>query len=145
MHVSSYFFATSDLLYVWDKATPEAKVIIVTLVIFSIFAWTVMASKAVQMRRAKRLNRLFESEFRTQKHVLDVYDRGVSVPDCPLFVVYHEGCRELDARLKSASPEIRKSRMSLKTMEYVKRSLERAVAQQSLRLESGLILLGNAV
>jgi len=145
MCANIFFLAESDLWYVVRNATIEGKLIIVALVIFSIFAWTVMASKAVQMRRAKRLNRLFESEFRTQKHVLDVYDRGVSVPDCPLFVVYHEGCRELDARLKSASPEIRKSRVSLKTMEYVKRSLERAVAQQSLRLESGLILLGNAV
>src|SRR3954469_25214901 len=108
MHVSSYFFATSDLLYVWDKATPEAKVIICTLVIFSIFAWSVMASKAVQMRRAKRLNTLFESEFRTQKRVLDVYDRQVQVPDCPLFMVYQEGCRELDGRLRKYSKETRK-------------------------------------
>src|SRR6186997_1985287 len=137
--------AESDLWYVISRATIEGKIIIVALVIFSIFAWSVMASKAMQMRRAKHLNRLLESEFRTQKHVLDVYDRGVSVPDCPLFVVYHEGCRELDARLKSSSPEVRKRYTSLKTMEFVKRALERTVAQQSLKLESGLILLAIAV
>src|SRR6058998_2120512 len=96
-----YLLAKSDLLYVLEKATPEGKAIIVTLVIFSIFAWSVMASKAMQMRRAKRLNGLFEAEFRTQKHVLDVYDRRVQVPECPLFMVYQEGCRELDARLKN--------------------------------------------
>jgi len=140
-----YFFATSDLLYVWDKATPEAKVIIVTLVIFSIFAWSVMASKAVQMRRAKNLNRLFEAEFRTQKKVLEIYDRKLQVPDCPLFMVYSEGSRELDARLKGVGGMSRKTTASMKVMEHVKRTLERAVAQQSLRLESGLILLANAV
>src|SRR5256886_10594189 len=86
-----YFFATSDLLYVWHQATPEAKIIIVTLAIFSIFAWSIMASKAMQMRRAKNLNRLFQSEFQTQKHVLDIFERKVEVPDCPLFMVYHEG------------------------------------------------------
>src|SRR5882762_7183412 len=52
MHVPLYFFATSDLLYVWDKATPEGKAIIFTLAVFSIFAWSVMASKAMQRRRA---------------------------------------------------------------------------------------------
>ncbi|MCI0747924.1 MAG: MotA/TolQ/ExbB proton channel family protein [Verrucomicrobia subdivision 3 bacterium] len=145
MHVPLYFFAESELLYVWDKATPEGKAIIICLVIFSIFAWSVMASKAMQMRRAKKLNRLFEAEFRTQKHVLDIYDRRVQVPDCPLFMVYQEGCRELDARLKSQSPEKRRSGISLKGMEYVKRTLERTVAQQSLKLESGLILLAIAV
>ena len=35
MHVSSYFFATSDLWYIWDKATPEGKAIIVILLVFS--------------------------------------------------------------------------------------------------------------
>src|SRR5205807_8882426 len=145
MHAPFYFFATSDLLYVWEKATPEGKAIIFTLAIFSIFAWTVMASKAMQMRRAKSLNRLFESEFHVQKHVLEIYDRRVQVPDCPLFMVYQEGSRELDARLKGAAGAVRKRLASIKGMEHVKRTLERAVAQQSLRLESGLILLAIAV
>jgi len=145
MHVPLYFFATSDLLYVWDKATPEGKAIIFTLAVFSIFAWSVMASKAMQMRRAKNLNRLFESEFHVQKHVLEIYDRRVQVPDCPLFMVYQEGSRELDARLKGGAEAVRKRVASIKGMEHVKRTLERAVAQQSLRLESGLILLAIAV
>ncbi len=145
MDAPIYLLAMSDLPYVWGKATPEGKAIIVVLVIFSIFAWSVMAAKAMQMRRAKQLNRAFEAEFRTQKHVLDVFDRRVQVPDCPLFVVYQEGCRELDARLRNPSPEARKRHVSLKAMEYVKRTLERTVAQQALKLESGLILLAIAV
>ncbi len=145
MHVLNNLLAFSDLPFIWDKATAEGKAIIVVLVIFSIFAWSVMASKAMQMRRAKRLNRFFDAEFRTQKHVLEVYDRRVQVPDCPLFVIYQEGCRELDLRLRSASEEGRKRAVSLKSMEHVKRTLERTVAQQSLKLESGLILLAIAV
>jgi len=145
MCATIYFLAESNLWYVVSRATPEGKVIIVILVVFSIFAWSVMAGKAFQMRRAKQLNKLFDSEFRTQKHVMDVYDRGVSVPDCPLFVVYHEGCRELDARLKGPAGETRKRYVSLKTMEFVKRALERAVAQQAIKLESGLITLAIAV
>src|SRR5687767_3303609 len=116
MYAMTYLFAESDLWYVVSRATPEGKIIIVVLALFSIFAWSVMAAKALQMRRARQLNRLFDSEFRTQKHVLDVYDRGISVPDCPLFVVYHEGCRELDARLKGPAGETRKRYVSLKTI-----------------------------
>src|SRR5215471_9461748 len=86
----------AELLYVWDQATPEAKIIIVCLVIFSIIAWSVMISKALQMRRAKRLNLLFNSEYRTQKNVLDVYDRRVQADGCPLFMVYQAGSLELD-------------------------------------------------
>jgi biopolymer transport protein ExbB/TolQ len=145
MQCSIYIFAKSDVLEVLRTATPEGKIILITLLVFSIFAWTVMASKAMQMRRAKKLNSLFEAEFRTQKHVLDVYDRRVQVPDCPLFMVYQEGCRELDTRLKNPAKDVRKRFVSLKGMEHVKRTLERTVAQQALRLESGLILLAIAV
>ena len=84
MHVS--FLAASDLMYVWGQATWEGKVIIITLILFSIFAWSVMASKATQMRRARVLNRFFDAEFRTQKRVLEVFDRQIQVPDCPTFV-----------------------------------------------------------
>src|SRR5215813_7422167 len=135
----------AELVYVWDKATVEGKVIIVCLVLFSILAWSVMIAKAVQMRRAKKLNLFFNSEFRTQKSVLDVFDRRVQADGCPMFKVYQAGSVELDARLKLPDASGRKRFVSLKGMEHVKRSLENTVAQESLKLESGLILLAIAV
>jgi biopolymer transport protein TolQ len=134
-----------ELLFVWNNATLEAKAIIVVLVIFSIFAWSVMAAKGLQMRRAKRMNLFFDSEFRSQKHVFGIFDRRINVDGCPNFAVYQAGCQELEARLKSTSREGRKGNVSLKAMEHIKRTLERTVAQESLRLESGLILLAIAV
>ena len=131
-------------MFVIERATLEGKIIIGILMVFSIFAWTIMASKAMQMRRAKKLNRLFEAEFRSQKHVLDIFDRSVQVDDCPLFVAYQDGCRELDIRLKQPEGG-RKRFISLKSMEHIKRTLEGTVAQQSLKLESGLIMLAIAV
>jgi len=135
----------AELLYVIRQATPEAKAIILFLVIFSIIAWTVMVGKAVQMRRAKKLNRFFNTEFHTQKNVLDVFDRRVQAEGCPMFMVYQAGSVELDARLKNPEGTGRKKFVSLKGMEHVKRSLENTVAQESLKLESGLILLAIAV
>src|SRR5947208_7688878 len=81
----------AELSYIWRQATPEGKAVIVCLVIFSIIAWTVMIGKAIQMRRAKKLNRFFDSEFHTQKNVLDVFDRSVKAEGCPLFMVYLDG------------------------------------------------------
>ena len=135
----------AELLYVWEQATLEAKAIIVCLAIFSIIAWSVMIAKAVQMRRAKRLNQYFNTEFRTQTRVLDVFDRRVQADGCPLFMVYQAGSVELDVRLKNSEGNGRKQFVSLKGMEHVKRSLENTVAAESLKLESGLILLAIAV
>src|SRR5205809_1968136 len=149
MNVPVFFFAAQvsqyKLVYVWHQATIVAKIIIFTLLVFSIMAWSVMGTKAVQMRRAKKLNQLFNTEFRQQNNVLAIHDRRIQVDGCPLFTVYQEGCMELDARLKTVSGEGRRPVLSLKAMEHVKRTLERAVAQESLKLESGLILLAIAV
>jgi biopolymer transport protein ExbB/TolQ len=135
----------AELTYVWTQATPEAKAIIVFLIFFSIIAWTVMTSKALQMRRARKLNYYFEQEFRSQKNVLDIFDRKLHIEGCPLYEVYQTGCVQLDARLRGPGGERRKQSVSLKNMEHVKRAMENVVAQESLKLESGLILLAIAV
>jgi biopolymer transport protein TolQ len=133
-----------ELVYIWDQATPEAKVIIFCLIIFSVMAWFVMISKQIQMGQAKKLNQFFTAEFRSQKAVLDMFDRRVQADACPLFKVYQAGAVELDARLKNPDGS-RKRQVSLKGVEHVKRTMENAVAQESLKLESGLILLAIAV
>jgi biopolymer transport protein TolQ len=134
----------SDLPYVWKQATPEAKAIIVFLIFFSIIAWSVIGYKVVQMRRARRLNFYFNEEFRAQKAVMDIFDRKLQVEGCPLYAVYETGCTQLDARLKGPGGERRKQSVSLKNMEHIKRALENVVAQESLKLESGLIWLSVA-
>ncbi len=135
---------SSDLPYIWKQATPEAKAIIVFLIFFSIIAWSVIGYKVLQMRCAKRLNYYFNEEFRAQKGVMDIYDRKLQVEGCPLYEVYETGCVQLDARLKGPSGERSKQRASIKNMEHIKRAIENVVAQESLKLESGLIWLSVA-
>jgi biopolymer transport protein ExbB/TolQ len=110
-----------------------------------VIAWSVMTSKALQMRRARRLNYYFNEEFRSQKSVLDLFDRKLQVEGCPLYEVYQVGCTQLDARLRGPGGERRRQRVTLKNMEHVKRAIENIVAQESLKLESGLIWLAIAV
>ena len=90
-----------ELVFIWRQATPEAKIIIVFLIVFSIMAWSVMAAKALQMRRAKKLNLLFDAEFHRQQTVMGMYERRIEVEGCPLFAVYKEGCSGLETRLKA--------------------------------------------
>jgi biopolymer transport protein TolQ len=148
MSVPFCFFAETQLqvVWIWSKATVAGRCIIFILVIFSVFAWYMMVSKALQMRRAKRLNLYFDTEFREQKEVLGIFDRRLQVNGCPMFAVYQEGCVELDARLKGEVAGVARKRfISLKSMEHIKRTLESAVARESLKLEAGLILLAIAV
>ncbi|MGH7953921.1 MAG: MotA/TolQ/ExbB proton channel family protein, partial [Limisphaerales bacterium] len=135
----------AELVYVWEQATPEAKAVIAVLILFSIIAWSTMFYKAAQMRRARKLNYYFNEEFRAQKSVLDLFDRKLQVEGCPLYEVYQTGCLQLDARLRGPGGQRAKQQVTLKNMEHVKRAMENVVAQESLKLESGLILLAIAV
>jgi biopolymer transport protein ExbB/TolQ len=136
--------SSAKLITIWSNATVEAKLIIFVLGIFSIFAWSVMLAKALQMHRAAKMNRFFDSEFHKGKNVFSIFDRKVQVEGCPHYTVYQAGCEELELRLKAINQE-RKGQLSIKVMEHVKRALERSVAQEALRLEAGLILLAIAV
>ena len=139
----SIILAASEIGYVWDKATIEGKIIILILAGFSIFAWSIMASKLFQMRQARRLNFFFNDEFNEDEETLAIYKRDVKVTGCPLYSVYSEACRELLHHIKGKDQN--QPWVSLKAMEHIKRSMETVVAEQSLRLESGLILLAIAV
>ena len=134
-----------EMLYVLDHARPEALVIIVLLFISSIAVWWMMVFKVIQMRRARKLNALFGEEFTSQKTVLEMFDRKLQVEGCPLYAVYQAGCVQLDARLRGPTGERAKQQISLKNMEHIKRAIENVVAKESLKLESGLILLAIAV
>lgn len=216
-----------DLVYIWTQATFETKLVLFALAIMSVFAWSVMASKTVQMRRARKLNRIFQEEYKQQKNVMDIYNRNVEVEGCPLFNIYRETCSEVKARIRlvtippgnnpgnvpqaptppnptpittvpptvppgsvvaspienkvqstgatvantavqpgmqpfpfqftaASSPvggqmvppiqqPITVQRLSMKSSEHIKRGMERLVAEESLKLESNLIMLAIAV
>jgi biopolymer transport protein ExbB/TolQ len=135
----------AELVYIWQQATIEAKIIIAILFVSSIAVWFVMVTKVVTMSRARKLNRYFGEEFTAQKSVLEMYDRKLEVNGCPLYAVYQSGCTQLDGRLRGPGGERAQQNISLKNMEHIKRAIENVVAKESLKLESGLILLAIAV
>ena len=135
----------ADPFYIWKVASVEAKVIIAILFVFSIAVWFVMVTKVISMHRARKLNRYFGAEFTAQKKVLEMFDRKLEVSGCPLYAVYQAGGVHLDARLRGSSGERAQQNISLKNMEHIKRTIENVVAKESLKLESGLILLAIAV
>ena len=140
--------AASDTFYVWNQAGAPGKAIIILLGLLSIFVWTVMLQKGLQTRKARKLNRLFVDEFNHHDGVLVIHDRDIHVEGCPLFNLYDNGCKDLLSRLKNSGNEGELDSQpytTLKSMEHVKRTLESDVAKESLKLESGLILLAIAV
>ncbi len=144
----------ASVLYSFSEAHLPGKVVIGILVLFSIFAWTIMFTKFGEVARARRLNRQFVEAFRAERRPLDLFDQRVRVEGCSLYEIYIAGCKELRGFMRgngdghgsgvplSLAPS---DGITLKQMDHVKGVIERTVAEQSLKLEAGVVLLATAV
>ncbi len=146
-------FATSGLLFAFEHSNTAGKAVIFILLVGSIFSWSVMWSKFTQLRAARLATLPFLKAFRSSLEPLDPYLSGRPPGESPQAAIYHAGAKELcfhltgsstidstlATRLTSARP------ISETGMNSVRTAMERVVGEESLRLESQLILLATAV
>jgi len=135
-----------ELVYIWEQATPEAKAIIACLVVFSIVAWSVMISKSHPDAARQDAESLLHRRIPFAEGGARIFDRRIQADGCPMFMdLPGRQSRTGRAAEKSPRTSARKRFVSLKGMEHVKRTMENTVAQESLEIGSGLILLAIAV
>ena len=154
----------ASVMYSFQEAHLPGKVIIGVLMVFSIFAWTIMFTKFGEVGRAKRLNRQFLMAFRAEKKPLDLFDQRVRVEGCVLYEIYLAACKGLRSyargdddgdtvgggltgtlSLTTTTSTATAEAITIKQMDYVKAVIERTVAEQGLKLEQGLVMLATAV
>lgn len=143
----------AGIVFAFENSTVASKLIIFVLLVASIFSWSVMWTKYVFIRAARRENGRFMAAFRRARKPLALYRERERFEPSPLAAVYQSGARELsfhllgssevdetyEARLASAEPLGESSHASIRT------AMEREVGVQMLKLESQVILLATAV
>ena len=145
--------ASSGLLFAFEHSNFAGKAVIFFLLVGSIFSWSIMWTKWVQLSAAQRATRSFLKVFRSSTEPLDPYLAGKISAESPQGTIYLAGAKELcfhltgssaidstlHARLSSAKP------LSETGMKAVRTAMDRAVGEESLRLEAHLIILATAV
>lgn len=140
-------FRTSSLM--------SGKLIVVILVVASIFAWSVMVTKYLDLVRAQRASRRFQLAFRGEAHPLSLYLKRHAFAESPIYKVYEAGCLALGGELNdghrhagdlfAAGNRFEDYRLNQLQVEVVRRVTERTVADQALELESRMGFLATAV
>ena len=147
------FFADIGIVYAFWHSNMAGKAVMFCLGVGSIFSWTVMLTKFVMIRKArKETNRLLR-RFRTARKPLAMYQNRESYPDSPAYAVYLAGCRELTFHLLGtteiddtfSSRLAEAERISPVAMNAVRSALEREVGEQALRMEDRMTVLATAV
>ena len=143
----------SGLLFGLKSASISGLLICGLLVLLSIASWVAMTRKFTLLKRAREANAVFCDDLRRSPHPLSLFQAGERFATAPMFHVYHDGCQELafyllgtdtvDAtfsrRLQAAG------RISPSEMNAVRETMQRAVGETSLRLESGLGVVASAL
>ena len=145
--------ATSGILYAFEHCELAGKAVLLLLLLGSIFSWSVIWSKWVQLNAVLKSTRAFLPIFRSATEPLEPYLSGRPPGDSPQAVIYHAGAKELCFHLAGSSvvdstlaARLASARSISETgMNSVRTAMDRAVGEESLKLESNLILLATAV
>ncbi|HYG64499.1 MAG TPA: MotA/TolQ/ExbB proton channel family protein [Thermoanaerobaculia bacterium] len=90
------------LEFFWG-AGPMAKIVLLTLVLFSLFSWAVMIGKSVQLRRADAQSEKFMEVFHRSQRFSEVNAQAGKLRTSPLVGIFQAGYAEIDGQIKAAA------------------------------------------
>ncbi len=119
-----------------------AKVVLLTLLLFSLASWSVVLAKWRELAAARRASESFLRLFRKATRLNQVAEAVSSHRSSPLAAMFHAGYAEIEAQIRASgrtgaadgTPRIR-------SLNAVVRSVERAVGSEQERLQRALPLL----
>ena len=119
------------------------KLVMLTLLVFSVISWTIIVVKQIMFNRAARASARFIELFWSSKTLKEAYDAAVDHPLSPEAAVFVSGFTEME-KISSARAEQAVSRtleMQLATMENLKRAVRKAQLIESERFARSLPFL----
>jgi biopolymer transport protein TolQ len=143
---ASPMLASGALQFAFEKATIEGKITIGVLVMVSLFSWSVIITKILQLSRAARATKKFFTAYRQGRDPLDLHRKEVNFDGAPAYELYVAGVEELQFQL-TKHPVIVKgeAKITQAGFDSVRVALEEAAMHEALALEKGMIVLSTAV
>ena len=133
-------------VYALEKATFEGRITIGVLVLVSLFSWSVIISKSIQLGRASRMSKRFSSAYNRTRHPHELLKATEQFDGAPAHEVYQAGIAELDAQLaKVGAGEIKTQKIDPIAFEAVRVAIEETAIAEAQGLEKGMIVLSTAV
>ena len=147
------------LLWAFQQADLQGKVIVVLLCIGSALTWTLMLSKWQQFRRAQKSGAAFLVQFRRERDPLHLFINNYQLPDCPLYNIYRLGAEEVSSRFGNGAKQTASSyktalagdtdtvvaETGVVNLDTLRNVLGRAIDTEVLQLEQHVSWLGTAV
>jgi biopolymer transport protein TolQ len=118
-----------------------AKVVLVTLVLFSLASWSVILAKWRELTSARRKSESFLNVFRKASRLSEVAEAAPRLRASPLATMFQAGYTELEATIRVARRTAGAEPVRIKSLDTVARSLDRAIGSEQERINRALPLL----
>ena len=135
--------AGSNVFTYFGQSNFAGKVIILILAIFSVVAWSVMLGKYMDLSRLRSQNQRYERFLSQEGHLLALDSDRPGKGSGPFYAIVKEGLQAF-RRYGSSMKDPDVQRMTLR-MGHVENALQRSVAQQTIRYETKMVMLGSIV
>ena len=137
------FASTINVWQVFLTTDSVGQFVIALLAVFSVFAWAVMLGKYSELKKMRQLNLLFERRLGEERHVLDLPENLRNRRDIPYADLLADA---LEAYWRAAAIGKEKGDDQIRSrLEHAENALQRALARQTLRYESSMIILASLV
>lgn len=157
----------TSLLWAFQRADMQGKVIVIILAIGSALTWTLMLTKWQQFRRARKTGAAFLTMFRRERDPLQLFINNYEMADSTLYNIYKLGAEEVSSRFGSGQPprtvsggyktlgngpqllelepEVATAERGVVNLDTLRNALGRAIDAEVLKLENHVSWLSTAV
>lgn len=140
---SPFLASTVNVWQVFTTTDRVGQIVIGLLAIFSIFAWAVMMGKYSELKKLRELNFIFERKIGQERHILELPENLKNRRDIPYADLLADA---LEAYWRAAAIGKEKGDDSQRgRLEHAENAIQRALARQTLRYESSMIVLASVV
>lgn len=141
--LSPIFASSINVWQVFLVTDRVGQFVIGLLAIFSIFAWAVMMGKYSELKKLRELNFLFERKIGQERHILELPENLKNRRDIPYADLLADA---LEAYWRAAAIGKEKGDDTPRArLEHAENAIQRALARQSLRYETSMIILASLV
>ncbi|MFN7962093.1 MAG: MotA/TolQ/ExbB proton channel family protein [Thermoanaerobaculia bacterium] len=129
---------SNTLTDAFTKSGPMAKLVLATLVGFSLASWAITFWKLLALRRAEKQSAQFLQAFARSSRFSEVNATAAQLKASPLVGLFQAGYAEIDTQIKSAEPVAgSERRYRIRSLAGVERSLQRALLTEVANLSRG--------
>lgn len=141
--------------YSFVESNFAGKIIVILLLAGSVFAWSIMISKYVELRKAMQESDRFLEAFRQNQDPTALFLAKRRFPDSPVFKIYENACMAVGAELEWSGTHgldaagryggEPRGVLNNRQVEFIRNVTDRTMADQVLLLESYMGWLATAV